>query len=428
MRRWVYAVRGARVAVLTTSAATLASCIAQLSDLRPDDDAGAVQQGQAPRPSPAGRETSSVDTRRGDAGGSSHATNSVHESVTTTLAMSVEDAGADVAVAASSARDASTETAPMPSGAVSSELEQGCLAGTTRTSADAGSCLPCEAGGYCPGGDAPFTACESGAWDDDANAETACSPKVECLPGWYVVSEGDALVNRACDECATGQYSSTLNAARCEQWTQCLGPDSYELVAPSSSSDRGCERCAPLTVSLEHNASACVPLAYQMTAGQVVFEAEHPHVVTNTDSDAWSTLGLAEVSGGECMEIGPDDTSDWTTDPFFNAPRLDYLAQFEAAGTYYVHIRGDAGVSSEGFSDSCYASIDGAVTDWYRFEVVGGTWGWATKPIDVASEGVHLVSILAREDGFRVDKIVVSSSETAPTGNGPDESATALIP
>ena len=67
-----------------------------------------------------------------------------------------------------------------------------------------------------------------------------------------------------------------------------------------------------------------------------------------------------------------------------------------------------------------------AVSD-ARFEVVGGTWGWASKPVVVDSVGLHVVSVLAREDGFRVDKIVVNRSQTPPTGAGPDESPTAPV-
>jgi hypothetical protein len=164
-----------------------------------------------------------------------------------------------------------------------------------------------------------------------------------------------------------------------------------------------------------------------MVEGQVVFEAEHPHMVTGTETDVWTDVDVPEISGGKCLEVGPDDKSDWTTEPFVRAPRLDYLVQFVAAGTYHVHVRGDAGANSEGFSDSCYAAVDGAVTDWFRFSVVGGTWAWVSKSVVLETSGVHVVSLLAREDGFRVDKLVVSTSEVPPTGNGPDESPTGLV-
>jgi hypothetical protein len=433
MRCWVYAARGSRVVVLIASAGTLGSCIAQLEDLRSEGDAGVEQNGV----SKPNRETESAPEIESivDAGSTSRpsAANATRPP-STTPSTDVAGSGTAGSESAEGADDASVSSdfeGARDSG-VSAVIEASsssvdCPLGTATSEGDTAACDACGVGGYCAGGAAPFTVCTVGTWDEDAAAATPCVPKTACLAGYYVSSEGDALTNRTCAECSSGQYSDTLNASSCQPWSECLAPESYQLASPASANDRQCEACPPLAVSLVDNAATCMTLAYQMAAGQVAFEAEHPHFATNTETDVWSTVDVPAISGGMCLEVGPDDRSDWTSDPFSTAPRLDYAVQFEAAGTYYVHVRGDAGASSEGFSDSCYAALDGVVTDWYRFEVVGGTWGWASQPVLLGSAGVHVVSILAREDGFRVDKIVVSTSATPPSGNGPDESPIALV-
>jgi hypothetical protein len=47
----------------------------------------------------------------------------------------------------------------------------------------------------------------------------------------------------------------------------------------------------------------------------------------------------------------------------------------------------------------------------------------AVAAINVATAGLHTVNVWMREDGFVLDKIVLStSSNYAPSGNGPAES------
>jgi len=261
--------------------------------------------------------------------------------------------------------------------------------------------------------------CGQEDWDDDGDARTPCVPKDVCLPGSYASNDGAADVNRSCVACEPGYFTATNNATRCQPWSECLAPTNFEVSPPSAEQNRVCGACGGLEATRLDNAATCTTLVYRVVQGSVAIEAERAHNVVDTESDAWTELTIAGLSGNACMEVGPDDKSDWTLAPFETAPRLDYLVEFETAGTYYVHIRGDAGADSEGYSDSCYAALDGAVTNWYRFDVNGGTWGWATQSVVVPTAGVHVVSILAREDGFRVDKFVVSTGATAPSGNGP---------
>lgn len=437
--RWrVYAVRGFRVIVLGAGAISSVSCIARLGDLRPGLDAGPPRQAEVTTPVRNARDAGETEQRGSLGSSSSVATGAAAASgewpsvAPSTLGDTLSTLGDTLSASdrTSEELDASAETVTSRSGDPSDDDAPwiDCPVGTAMSEVDAGQCIPCGPGGYCAGGTVPFIACDIGLWDPDADAATPCVDRRVCLPGQYVTNDGTATANRACADCAHGQYSDAANSPNCQAWSECLAPASYALSLASAESDRQCAPCPPLTSSLEDNASVCAIASYQMTNGQVVFEAEHPHVVSDTATDAWSKLELAEVSGGACMELGPDDRSDWTSDPFLTAPRLDYVVHFQNAGTYYIHVRGDAGANSEGFSDSCYAAVDGVVTDWYRFSVDGGTWAWASQTVVLESGGVHVVSILGREDGFRVDKVVVSASVDAPVGFGPPESATALTP
>jgi hypothetical protein len=163
---------------------------------------------------------------------------------------------------------------------------------------------------------------------------------------------------------------------------------------------------------------------FEFLNGVVAFEAESFHDATVSESEhSWSTLGVSGISGGVCMEVGPDDGASWTSEVSDSAPRLDYLVQFDAAGAYYVFVRGDAGASSAGLSDSCFVGVDGAVMPALDFANEGNTWGWLGQSIQIDSAGVHTVNLFAREDGFRVDKLVISLSDVAPSGNGPQSSS-----
>jgi hypothetical protein len=326
-------------------------------------------------------------------------------------------------------------------------------------------CEPCFAGAFCAGGDAAAVVCTSGTWDNDGNAATPCVEKTSCLAGkyvvdagsttadrscgdceggysetsnaaacndWtvcqrgqYVVTPGTALVDRACSDCDDGTFTDEDNATACAVWSTCRAPGAYETAAPSAEGDRGCGECKVPELALEDNASACVVVAFQMVSGQVAMEAEHFHATSSEASEdhLWQELELTGTSGGRCLELTPDVDATWLNSPATTAPKLEYSVNFTQTGTFYIHVRGDTGAKTIGTSDSCFAGVDGAATSAFMFSNVSGAWGWLTQPTSVTTTGVHVVQIFGREDGFRVDKIVVSTSNVPPTGDGPTESA-----
>jgi hypothetical protein len=383
--------------------------------------------------------------------------------------------GEYVAVQGSAAAD--RQCAPCAEGETSTVVNSGactaegeCSAGTVRLPLDASpdvECRACAPGAYCAGGDNPELECDEDSWDNDENPATPCIAKTVCVEGQYVVDAGSATRDRVCAACGDGRYSTSNNAKECltwtrctagtriatpgtavnnrvcipcdsgtysdganapvcRAWTTCLAPSNYEAQAPSDTKDRICGTCEAPAVSREDNASTCSLVAFQMVDGQVVMEAEnyHDRAPSSTGADSWYKGYASNISGGGYIEVGPMDGGDsWTQNVEATAPRVDYRVNFTQTGRFYIHVRGDAGDGAEHTSESVYAGLDGVATPQYAFALQGGVWGWLSQPVEVAKTGIHTVHLYGREDGFRADKIVVSTSATSPTGNGPAESA-----
>lgn len=358
------------------------------------------------------------------------------------------------------------ECSPCPPNTTSTRVNVGactardeCPAGTHQD--DTGECAPCAPGEYCAGADTSPQPCEGSLYDDDGDPASPCTEKTTCLagtrvddggtavtdrtcvtcdpgtfttdddavackawtvcaPGTRVTEVGSVTADRRCEPCAPGTFSSADNSARCAPWREC-GASEYSSKAPSATTDRECSPCTGSSGAA--NGDECLTRAFQMVNGVAVMEAENYTATRATNTDAWTRSNVAQTSGGACMVVGPDDGSDWTTNPYANAPRLDYLVRFDRAGNYYAHVRGDSGPPGGGYSDSCYVGVDGVATEWIKFSVHPNDWGWVTYPLGALGAGLHTISILAREDGFRVDKLVVSSSSTKPTDLGPAQSA-----
>lgn len=117
-------------------------------------------------------------------------------------------------------------------------------------------CDSCDAGYYCPGGLTTASACDAESYDDDADAETPCAPKTDCVAGEYVDEDGDAVTDRLCVECVSS-YSTGTNAGSCTPWTVCEPGE--QLAAGTASTDAVCkpdEWLKQFGTNLEDSASA----------------------------------------------------------------------------------------------------------------------------------------------------------------------------
>ncbi len=160
--------------------------------------------------------------------------------------------------------------------------------------------------------------------------------------------------------------------------------------------------------------------AFQMSADQVVMEAESFDVKTaNGSPDNWTLTADGSASGSNRMDLLANDGTVWTANVTTTAPRIDYRVNFTSTGTFYLWLRG-SGIN--GNDDSTWAGADNAVIATNYAPNATGVLTWQSQTVTVNSTGLHTVSVWGREDGFRLDKVVVNKSATAPSGNGPAQS------
>ncbi len=165
-------------------------------------------------------------------------------------------------------------------------------------------------------------------------------------------------------------------------------------------------------------------------SGIVSMEAESFDENTPRGSHAWNTIiSPSGFSGTAAMRAEPDIGTNNNTGYVSNSPRMDFKVNFVKTGTHYIWIRG----YRTGYSDdSCHAGLDGQAIDTadrisnfssYQWSWTGTSMESDRVTIDVEFIGIHTVNIWMREDGFRIDKIVLTTNPGyTPTGNGPDES------
>jgi hypothetical protein len=114
---------------------------------------------------------------------------------------------------------------------------------------------------------------------------------------------------------------------------------------------------------------------------------------------------------------------------------VDYKITFKSAGTNYIWLRGGDAFGT-GNGDSVHAGLDGAspasatrIDGAPSFTIATG-WNWVgniqgdTRAyVVVPTAGDHTFSLWMREDGFTVDKIILTTDASyTPTGTGPAES------
>ncbi len=116
------------------------------------------------------------------------------------------------------------------------------------------SCMPCEAGFYCAGGETPAEACAEGTWDDDADASTACVAWSVCEAG-TAPSGGSTTQNQICELCGAGEFSD--GASACQAWTNC-DPGQYILTQSTVGQDRTCAICPHGSFTTDLNEKDCV--------------------------------------------------------------------------------------------------------------------------------------------------------------------------
>ncbi len=186
------------------------------------------------------------------------------------------------------------------------------------------------------------------------------------------------------------------------------------------------------------------PYNYFVEANGVVsIEAEHfthqtkstyarytnPHQwVVKTDKDGFSGSGFLQVLPDEWPEGGSGPSS-----PRDNSgARLTYPIRIANAGTYSVYVRG---MSMGGESNGVHVGVNSILVEKEKgASNMSGfrprhqwVWenqrkhGYAQPAVLRLEKGDHFLHVWNRDDGFRLDKIVLKLKPGAPDGDGPKE-------
>jgi hypothetical protein len=163
--------------------------------------------------------------------------------------------------------------------------------------------------------------------------------------------------------------------------------------------------------------------------GIISIEAENFAENTSQGGHDWIPVFPSGYSGSGAIQALPNIEINNNTGYVTNSPRLDFAVNFVKTGTHYVWLRGFGANSDD---NSVHVGLDGVgLSTSDRISIYFyNTWTWSNRTMDgavatinVSSPGVHVVNVWMREDGFVLDKLVLTvSGNYTPNGEGPAES------
>ena len=165
----------------------------------------------------------------------------------------------------------------------------------------------------------------------------------------------------------------------------------------------------------------------------LVMEAENFTANTAQGEHNWAPDTTAGAAAGAAMASLPNIRTNNSTNYVLQSPRLDFDVSFVMQGTHYVWVRG---FSPNGGGDSVHVGLDGVDLlttrrfdqfvlrsfDWSG-DIRAAVGGFQRATIEIPAAGDYQLNIWMREDGFIVDKLLVTTDAGfVPAGAGPDES------
>jgi hypothetical protein len=170
---------------------------------------------------------------------------------------------------------------------------------------------------------------------------------------------------------------------------------------------------------------------YVGVGGTVVIEAENfaQQTLGSPSSSVWAAnVDYSGYSGNTAVMVPNAGANTGLTT---NGPRLDYPVRLDAAGDYYIFVRGRPLSPDEYNNDSFHAGVDGNAitlsgTGFTNFDISDYNWQrWGT-PVTL-TEGQHTLNIWMREDGMIIDRVMLSTNSgiisNGSTATGPASSS-----
>jgi len=168
--------------------------------------------------------------------------------------------------------------------------------------------------------------------------------------------------------------------------------------------------------------------------GLVSIEAEFYDGTTPSGTHAWTADPTPGYSGLGALVASPNTGTRVTSSVEGRSPRLDYQVRFVKSGVHYLWVRGLGPTDAD---DTLHGGLNGVVLASSAYiDRLQPTWGWTqatgngpVATIQIPSPGVYTVNLWMREDGAKVDKLVLSTNVTyVPTGLGPQANPRTLPP
>ena len=167
------------------------------------------------------------------------------------------------------------------------------------------------------------------------------------------------------------------------------------------------------------------------TDGLAVMEAENFTTKNDRGGQSWTERSdITGFSGTAFLRVEADNNVNISTGYATTSPQVNFEVDFVKTGTHYVWIRTR---NTGGGDNSLHVGLDGNAPTSGRnitFSGSANAWNWShsSKTIDVSSTGTHTFNIWMREDGARIDKIVLTTNPNyVPSGNGPGETTGSRI-
>ncbi len=267
------------------------------------------------------------------------------------------------------------------------------------------------------------------------------------------------LVNVGIDQSIMLSDTLSLNASASDdgkpiaqlsyQWSAVSGPGSVTFSEKSNKdttvtfsaignyvlkltvSDSALNSSETLAVQVKNNAQPPPDSStFREVNGQVSIEAEHFLSKTSTSSHNWVSSTSSQASNGAFMTTTPDNgVLNFSSN---TGPMLSYRVFFDTPGKRIVWVRGfgDTNPNGEGKSDSLHIGLNGKISNTAdKIDNFPADWAWsnhtrdsAAAVLDIPTAGLHMVNIFMREDGLKVDKIILAPViGNAPVGIGPAE-------
>jgi hypothetical protein len=211
----------------------------------------------------------------------------------------------------------------------------------------------------------------------------------------------------------TSPYTYLWNSGASTQDLSELGNGIYEVTVTDNN---GCVATTTETVSSG-------PCAFQEMNGSVTIEAEdYAEIQNQGDATDWEIAN--SISGAVGSYVTTPDGSGGGNASFSNGSKLIYNIKINNSGNYTIYVRRN---SPDGSGNSVHGGFNGQATGAQDNGGGDNQWQWASLGSANLGVGNHTVEIARREDGYRIDRLVVTSG-SQPSGNGPTASTCGTPP